>query len=125
MENKAKTLEPRSSLLACDHLKGPHTEPVNSLRSPVMSTKSNPGRTIIRDNTADMKEAFTVCFPKEQEDGAHGEDDLDDPEIWPELSVEDQRTVDASMATQQRLQCLGHFTLQLVVGERRERNRST
>ncbi|KAF3845924.1 hypothetical protein F7725_003002 [Dissostichus mawsoni] len=72
---------------------------------------------IISDNAANMRKAFTVCFPTEQEDeDVDEEDDLDDPELWHDLSLEDQETVDAAMAKKQRLQCFAH-TLQLVVGD--------
>ncbi|XP_029907285.1 zinc finger BED domain-containing protein 4-like [Myripristis murdjan] len=62
-----------------------------------------------------MRKAFTVCFPSEQEDDDDG-DHLDDPELWCDLTLEDQQTVHAAMAKKQRLQCFAH-TLQLVVGD--------
>ena len=69
---------------------------------------------IISDNAANMHKAFTVCFPTEQEDDDDG--DHLDPELWHDLTLEDQQTVDAALAKNQRLQCLAH-TLQLVVGD--------
>lgn len=62
-----------------------------------------------------MRKAFTVCFPTGQEDDDDG-DHLDDPELWNDLTLEDQQTVDAAMAKKQRSQCFAH-TLQLVVGD--------
>ncbi|XP_048850818.1 zinc finger BED domain-containing protein 4-like [Brienomyrus brachyistius] len=62
-----------------------------------------------------MRKAFTVCFPSEQDDDDDG-DHLDDPELWCDLTLEDQQTVDVAMAKKQRLQCFAH-TLQLVVGD--------
>jgi hypothetical protein len=53
---------------------------------------------IISDNAANMRKAFTVCFPIEQEDEVHDEDHLDDPELWNDLNLEDQQTVDAAIA---------------------------
>lgn len=62
-----------------------------------------------------MWNALTVCFPTEQgeerdDDGDH----LDDPELWHDLTLEDQETVDAAKGKKQHLQCFIH-TLQLVV----------
>ncbi|KAI7799123.1 hypothetical protein IRJ41_019299 [Triplophysa rosa] len=38
-----------------------------------------------------MRKAFSVCFPSEQEDDDDG-DHLDDPELWCDLTLEDQQT---------------------------------
>lgn len=70
---------------------------------------------IITFNAADMRKAFSVCFPSEHEDDDDG-DHLDDPELWCDLTLEDQQTVDAAMAKTPCLQCFAH-TLQLVVGD--------
>lgn len=70
-----------------------------------------------------MRKAFTVCFPIEQEDEEHDEDHLDDPELWNDLTLEDQQTVDAAIAKKQRLQCFAH-TLQLVVRDGLKRNKT-
>ncbi|XP_035478434.1 zinc finger BED domain-containing protein 4-like [Scophthalmus maximus] len=62
-----------------------------------------------------MRKAFTVCFPSEEEDD-DDRDHLDDPELWCDLTLEDQQTVDVAMAKKQRWQCFAQ-TLQLVVGD--------
>lgn len=62
-----------------------------------------------------MRKAFSLCFPTEQEDYDDG-DHLNDPELWHDLTLEDQLTVVAAMAKKQCLQCFAH-TLQLVVGD--------
>lgn len=61
-----------------------------------------------------MKKAFTTCFPGEGDE----EDDLDDSDIWNDLTVEEQERVENSLSakTQTRLQCFAH-TLQLVIGD--------
>ncbi|KAK0148509.1 hypothetical protein N1851_011164 [Merluccius polli] len=43
---------------------------------------------IISDNAANMRKAFSVCFPSKQEDDNDG-DHLDDPELWCDLTLED------------------------------------
>lgn len=58
-----------------------------------------------------MQKAFTVCFMGEHEDDYHG-NCLDDPELWCDLPLKDQQTVDAAIAKKQCLQCFAH-TLQL------------
>ena len=45
--------------------------------------------TLLVTIAANMRKAFTVCFPSEQEDGDHH----DDPELWCDLTLEDQQTV--------------------------------
>ncbi|KAI7789863.1 hypothetical protein IRJ41_023943 [Triplophysa rosa] len=65
--------------------------------------------------TCERHSLCAVCILCEQEDDDDG-DHLDDPELWCDLTLEDQQTVDAAMAKKQRLQCFAH-TLQLVVGD--------
>ena len=60
-----------------------------------------------------MRKAFTVCFPIEQEDDAHNQDHLDDPELRDDLTLKDQQTVYA-IIKKQHLQFFAH-TPQLVV----------
>lgn len=57
-----------------------------------------------------------VCFSIEQEDEVYDEDHLMTQSLWHDLTLEDQKTVDAPMAKKQRLQCFVHI-LQLVVGD--------
>ncbi len=69
---------------------------------------------IVCDNAANMKRAFTVCFPNINE--ADGDEDLDNPSLWEELQEEhiaDIETIHSS-CQQQRLQCFAH-SLQLVI----------
>ncbi|KAI4794639.1 hypothetical protein KUCAC02_031938 [Chaenocephalus aceratus] len=112
--------ELKSNLLACDRFKGSHTaERICEQVEAVCGEYSIKNKIdyIISDNAANMRKAFTVCFPTDQEDeDVDEEDDLDDPELWHDLSLEDQETVDAALAKEQRLQCFAH-TLQLVVGD--------
>ncbi|CAL8282401.1 unnamed protein product [Boreogadus saida] len=57
-----------------------------------------------------MKKAFTVCFPSEVEDT---DEEIDEPELWNDLSLKDMEKVNAAMGKQTRLQCFAH-SLQLV-----------
>lgn len=69
---------------------------------------------IVCDNVANMKKAFTVCFPNINE--ADCDEDLDNPSLWEELQEEhisDIETIHSS-CQQQRLQCFAH-SLQLVI----------
>ncbi|KAJ4926019.1 hypothetical protein JOQ06_008204 [Pogonophryne albipinna] len=119
-EKDEERIELKSNLLACDRFKGSHTaERICEQFEAVCDEYSIKNKIdyIISDNAANMRKAFTVCFPTEQEDeDVDEEDDLDDPELWHDLSLEDQETVDAALAKKQRLQCFAH-TLQLVVGD--------
>ena len=47
---------------------------------------SNKNLTVICDNAANMKRAFTVCFPKEEDGDVTDDDNLDDAELWEDLS---------------------------------------
>ncbi|XP_034071694.1 uncharacterized protein LOC117545812 [Gymnodraco acuticeps] len=120
LEKDEERIELKSNLLACDRFKGSHTaERICEQFEAVCDEYSIKNKIdyIISDNAANMRKAFTVCFPTEQEDeDVDEEDDLDDPELWHDLSLEDQETVDAALAKKQRLQCFAH-TLQLVVGD--------
>ncbi|XP_038823451.1 uncharacterized protein LOC120023496 [Salvelinus namaycush] len=87
MEKDGERLQLKSNLLACDRFKGPH----------------------MAERICEQFEA--IC------DEVHDEDHLDDPELWNDLTPEDQQIVDAAIGTtKQRLQCFAH-TLQLVVGD--------
>ncbi|KAJ8376339.1 hypothetical protein SKAU_G00069190 [Synaphobranchus kaupii] len=65
-----------------------------------------------------MKRAFTVCFPQEEDDEVNDDDNLDDAELWEDLSRGEQETVDQVLTrgSPKRQQCFAH-TLQLVVGD--------
>uniref|UniRef100_A0A8C7DJA5 HAT C-terminal dimerisation domain-containing protein n=1 Tax=Oncorhynchus kisutch TaxID=8019 RepID=A0A8C7DJA5_ONCKI len=119
MEKDGERLQLKSNLLACDGVKGPHmAERICEQFEAICGEYGIKDKLdyIISDNAANMRKAFTVCFPIEQEDEVHDEDHLDDPELWNDLTLEDQQTVDATIAKKQRLQCFAH-TLQLVVGD--------
>lgn len=119
MEKDAERIQLKSNLLACDRFKGSHTaERICEQFEAICDEYNIKDKLdyIISDNAANMRKAFTVCFPTEQEDEVHDDDHLDDPELWNDLTLEDQQTVDAAMAKKQRLQCFAH-TLQLVVGD--------
>uniref|UniRef100_A0A673ZZR7 Uncharacterized LOC115161945 n=1 Tax=Salmo trutta TaxID=8032 RepID=A0A673ZZR7_SALTR len=119
MEKDGERLQLKSNLLACDRFKGPHmAERICEQFEAICGEYSIKDKLdyIISDNATNMRKAFTVCFPIEQEDEVHDEDHLDDPELWNDLTLEDQQTVDAAIAKKQRLQCFAH-TLQLVVGD--------
>nr|XP_046223416.1 uncharacterized protein LOC124046739 [Oncorhynchus gorbuscha] len=119
MEKDGERLQLKSNLLACDSVKGPHmAERICEQFEAICGEYGIKDKLdyIISDNAANMRKAFTVCFLIEQEDEVHDEDHLDDPELWNDLTLEDQQTVDATITKKQRLQCFAH-TLQLVVGD--------
>lgn len=118
IEKEAERIQLKTNLLACNRFKGSHTaERICDQFEAVCDEYNIKDKLdyIISDNAANMRKAFTVCFPSEQEDD-DDRDHLDDPELWCDLTLEDQQTVDAAMAKKQRLQCFAH-TLQLVVGD--------
>uniref|UniRef100_A0A4W5RXY7 HAT C-terminal dimerisation domain-containing protein n=1 Tax=Hucho hucho TaxID=62062 RepID=A0A4W5RXY7_9TELE len=117
MEKDGERIQLKSNLFSCDRFKGPHmAERTCEQFEAICDEYSINDKLdyIISDNAANMRKAFTVCFPIEQE--VHDEDHLDDPELWDDLTLEDQQTVDAAIAKQQRLLCFA-YTLQLVVGD--------
>ncbi len=110
-------LQLKSHLLACNRFKGSHTgericEEFEQICEQYQIKKKIDH--VICDNAANMKKAFTTCFP------GHGDEDndVDDPDIWDELTFEDQERTENSLSakTQTRLQCFAH-TLQLVIGD--------
>lgn len=108
-------LELKSQLLACNRFKGSHTgdriceEFEQICEEYQIKTQVEH---IICDNAANMKKAFTTCFPGQGDE----EDELDDSDIWNDLTVEEQERVENSLSTktQLRLQCFA-YTLQLVI----------
>ncbi|KAI4830100.1 hypothetical protein KUCAC02_001753 [Chaenocephalus aceratus] len=102
-------LQMRSQLLACNRFKGSHTgericEEFEQICEQYQIKKKVDH--IICDNAANMKKAFTTCFPEQEDE----EDDLDDSDIWNDLTVEEQERVEHSLSakTQTRLQCFAH-----------------
>ncbi|XP_042166334.1 uncharacterized protein LOC121841511 [Oncorhynchus tshawytscha] len=101
MEKDGERIQLKSNPLACDCFKGPHTaERICEQFEAICGEYSIKDKLdyIISDNAANMRKAFTVCFPIEQEDEVHDENHLDDPELWNDLNLEDQQTVDAAIA---------------------------
>uniref|UniRef100_A0A669DT20 HAT C-terminal dimerisation domain-containing protein n=2 Tax=Oreochromis niloticus TaxID=8128 RepID=A0A669DT20_ORENI len=119
IQRETERMQLKSKLLAFDRFKGLHTgERICEKFEAICDEYNIKDKLdyIISDNAANMRKAFTVCFPIEQGE-EHDDDDgdhLDDPELWHDLTLEDQETVGAAMAKTQRLQCFAH-TLQLVV----------
>ena len=120
IEKEPERLQLKTNLLACNRFKGSHTaERICDQFEAICDEYNIKDKLdyIISDNAANMRKAFSVCFLSEQEDDDDNDRDyLDDPELWCDLTLEDQQTVDAAMAKKQRLQCFAH-TLQLVVGD--------
>jgi len=119
MERDAERVQLKTNLLACNRFKGSHTaERICDQFEAICDEYNIKAKLdyIISDNAANMRKAFTVCFPSEKEEDDDAGDNLDDPELWHDLTLEDQQTVNAAMAKKQRLQCFAH-TLQLVVGD--------
>ncbi|KAL3048812.1 hypothetical protein OYC64_008317 [Pagothenia borchgrevinki] len=91
LEQDEERIELKSNLLACDRFKGSHTaERICEQFEAICDEYSIKNKIdyIISDNAANMRKAFTVCFPTEQEDeDVDEEDDLDDPELWHDLSL--------------------------------------
>lgn len=111
------SLQLKSQLLACNRFKGSHTgericEEFEQICEEYQIRRKV--EHITCDNAANMKKAFSTCFPGQGD----GEDDLDDSDIWNDLIVEEQEMVENSFSTksQTRLQCFAH-TLQLVIGD--------
>ena len=117
IERETERIQLKTNLLTISRFKGSHTaERICDQFEAICDEYSIKDKLdyIISDNAANMRKAFTVCFPSEQEDDDG--DHLDDPDLWCDLTLEEQQTVDAAMAKKQRLQCFAH-TLQLVVGD--------
>lgn len=105
--------------MACHRFKGSHTlEPICDQFEALCDEYNMKGKLdyIVTDIAANMRKAFTVYFPREQEENHDAGDNFDDSELWHDLPLEDQQTIEAAMAKKPRLQCSAH-TLQLVVGD--------
>lgn len=111
----------KSHLLACNRFKGSHTgERIAEAFESICDEYKIRQKLdfVICDNAANMKRAFTVCFPQEEDDEVNDDDNLDDAELWEDLSRDEQKTVDQMLTrgSPKRQQCFAH-TLQLVVGD--------
>ncbi|KAE8281748.1 hypothetical protein D5F01_LYC19131 [Larimichthys crocea] len=113
----------KSALLACNRFSGSHTgericEEFEQICEEYKIKKML--LHIICDNAANMRKAFSTCFPQHMTE--HEEDDEDDGvednNLWTDLPVEDQERVDGFLQdkSQTRQQCFAH-TLQLVIGD--------
>lgn len=93
-----KGLRLESSLLACSRFKGSHTGEKIAEAFEAICNEYNIRHKldfVICDNAANMKKAFSICFPQEEEqDQVNDEDNLDDPDIWEELPVTEQDFVE-------------------------------
>lgn len=81
-------LQLKSQLLACNRFKGSHTgERICEEFEQICEEYQIKAKVdhIICDNAANMRKAFTTCFPGQGEE----DDDLDDSDIWNDLSAED------------------------------------
>ena len=92
----------RSNLLACDRFKGSHTaENICEQFERICDEYHIKSKLsyIISDNAANMRKAFSVCFPQESDGGNDHEDEesVDDPSLWQDLPSEAQQTVDVMM----------------------------
>lgn len=101
MEKDEESLQLKSNLLSFDRFKGSHTaERICKQFEAACDEFDIKDKVdyIISDNAANMRKAFTVCFPTEHEEEVYDTDNIDDPELWNELTLEDQQTVEAAMA---------------------------
>lgn len=107
-------------LLSCERFTGSHTGERISEKFEEICDNFNIKHKldyIICDNAANMRKAFTVCFPSatttESDDG---DEDLENSNLWEDISENFQDDVETiqSSCRQQRLQCFAH-SLQLVV----------
>ncbi|XP_013859738.1 zinc finger BED domain-containing protein 1 [Austrofundulus limnaeus] len=109
----------QSVLLSCERFTGSHTGQRISEKFEEICDNFNIKHKldyIISDNAANMKKAFTVCFPSTVTDSEDGDNDLENGNLWEEMSEEFQDDVESIQRScqQQRLQCFAH-SLQLVV----------
>ena len=110
-----------SYLLACNRFKGSHTgERIAEAFDSICDEYDIRQKLdfVICDNAANMKRAFTVCFPKDDGDEMTDDDNLDDADLWEDLSRGEWETVDQVLTrgSPKRQQCFAH-TLQLTVGD--------
>lgn len=100
--------------LSCDRFTGSHTgQRINDAFEEICAYFYIKHKIdyIICDNASNMKKAFTVCFPSENDD-----EGLENSNLWEDLSEEyqDDKETIRSSCQQQWLQCFAH-SLQLVM----------
>jgi hypothetical protein len=111
----------KSALLACNRFSGSHTgERICEEFEQICEEYQIKRKLlhIICDNAANMRKAFSTCFPQHGGEEDEEEERVEGDGMWTDLPVEDQERVDLFLQTkaQTRQQCFAH-TLQLVVGD--------
>lgn len=106
----------QSLLLKCERFTGSHTgERIHDKFEEICEIFNIKHKLdyIVCDNAANMKKAFTVCFPTVMDED---ENEVENNPLWEDVAQDQQEEVDAihKSCRQQRLQCFAH-TLQLVV----------
>lgn len=107
-----------SVLLSCDRFTGSHTGEGICDRFELICERFGIKHKIdyiVCDNAANMKKAFTVCFPNVNE--ADDNEDLDNPDLWEELQEEhiaDIETIHSS-ASNSACSAFSAHLLQLVI----------
>lgn len=128
MEISKTSIQMQSRLLCCNRFTGKHTGERISEKFESVCTEyqiKNKIDYIISDNAANMRKAFTVCFPSSDDIGTDASDvesntePLDDDDMWEDLPENDSREVHMVLSgkcRKQQLACFAH-TLQLVVSD--------
>jgi hypothetical protein len=133
-----KSFELQSRLLTIQRFTGSHTgERIAAAFESVLDEYSIKRKIdyVITDNAANMRKAFTVCFPNmhNNDDGTavggsgndndneemHENQDVDDPDNWEELSEEEMTVVNSAFdaySKKERLSCFCH-SLHLTVSD--------
>ncbi|XP_060753962.1 uncharacterized protein LOC132864530 [Neoarius graeffei] len=111
----------KSALLACNRFSGSHTgERICEEFEQICDEYQIKRKLlhIICDNAANMRKAFSTCFPQHGDEEDDEDEGVEDNNLWTDLPVEDQERVDGFLQdkSQTRQQCFAH-TLQLVVGD--------
>ena len=97
LKKNKESLKLKSCLLACSRFRGSHTgERIAEAFEAICDEYDIRHKLdfVLCDNAANMKKAFSICFPQEEEDQVDDAESLDDPDIWEALSEADQETVD-------------------------------
>lgn len=131
LDPKTGAEELRSFLLSCKRFNGSHTGTrIAAAFDDILETYviSNKVEYILTDNASNMKSAFKVNFPTEDDDDDDVDDDgddtvtqpqvLDDESIWETLNSEEENEIRDVLDNncKKRLSCFAH-SLQLVIGD--------
>lgn len=119
MEIEKNSPSLQTVLLSCERFTGSHTgERISETFEEICDNFNIKHKLdyIICDNAANMRKAFTVCFPSATNESEDAEDDLENSNLWEDISENIQDDVESiqSSCRQLRLQCFAH-SLQLVV----------